>query len=84
MKTSSAGPKTTNGREQLHDRIDHDFKYHQPKEGQPELYVELRSRHRQLAHFIVDNVPPGRELSLALTKLEECMMHCNSGIARHG
>lgn len=34
---------------------------------------------------LIDNlVPDSRELSLAITKLEEAMMWANAGIARHG
>jgi hypothetical protein len=36
-----------------------------------------------MALEILCNVPPSRERSLALTKLEECIMHANAGIARH-
>ena len=35
-----------------------------------------------LAHFINDSVPDGREKSLAITHLEEVMMWGNAGIAR--
>jgi len=63
---------------------DSDFTYHSPKPGQADLYAELRNKARELAHYIADVVPPSREQSLALTKLEEMVMHANSGIARHG
>lgn len=69
---------------QLHDRVERDFQYHPPKGDQPQKYVFIRDKARQLAHDLVDLVPPGRELSLALTKLEECVMMANAGIARHG
>lgn len=68
----------------LHDRIDRDFRYHEPTAGQPELYEEIRAEARAFAHMLIDRVPPGRELSSALTRLEECVMHANAGIARHG
>ena len=73
----------------LHDRIDSDFRYHPPKDGQAgqqqaELYVELRDMAGALAHRMASVVPEGRELSTALTKLEEAVMWANAGIARHG
>ena len=33
-------------------------------------------------YCIKNNVPDGREKSLAMTKLEECCMWANAGIAR--
>ncbi|HSH45181.1 MAG TPA: hypothetical protein VK966_04970, partial [Longimicrobiales bacterium] len=71
-------------RADLHARIERDFRHHPPKEGQPERYERIRLVARNLAHELVDLVPPGRELSTALTKLEECVMMANAGIARHG
>lgn len=71
-------------RADLHARVDRDFVYHAPKPGQPELYTEFRDRAKELAHWMVDNIPPGRELSRALSDLEDAVMHGNSGIARNG
>jgi hypothetical protein len=68
----------------LHDRIERDFKYHAPTDAQVPKYNEIRDRAREYAHRLVDLVPPGRELSVALTKLEECVMAANAGIARNG
>lgn len=36
-----------------------------------------------MSNVIFDNVPPGRERSLALTKLEELSMWAKAGIARN-
>lgn len=70
-------------RSALHDRIqERDFVYHPPRPDQVPKYNEIRARVRGLALFIVDMVPPGRELSLALTKLDEAVMWANAGIAR--
>ena len=44
----------------------------------------IRSKARALAHFIDKSVPDSREKSLAMTKLEECVMWANAGIARNG
>ena len=63
--------------------IDNNFKYHAPKEGQPKLYETIREMAKGLAYFIDMNVPNSREKSLAITKLEECVMWANSGIARN-
>lgn len=59
------------------------FVYHPPKENQPERYQRLRSSAGALAHAYVTNCPPSRELSLALTKLEEASFWANAAIARN-
>lgn len=63
--------------------IDNNFVYHAPKPGQAERYTYLRTQIKNLAYYLANNCPPSRELSLALTKLEECMMWANASIARN-
>jgi hypothetical protein len=63
-------------------RLDNDFKYHAPKEGQPEKYVAIRDKGKELAMLINDLVPEGREKSLAITNVEQATMWANAGIAR--
>lgn len=58
------------------------FTYHEPKGDQPERYIEIRARAKQLATLISKSCPPSRERSLALTKLEESVMWANASIAR--
>lgn len=65
-----------------HDDIAVRFTWHPPKEGQPERYQLLRAQARELAYSVDANVPDSREKSLALTKLEECVMWANAAIAR--
>lgn len=69
--------------DQMAERIDNDFTYHAPKPGQVERYNMLRENARTMALLIVRATPPSREQSLALTKLEEAIMHANSAIARN-
>lgn len=73
------------GHRGIDDEILHRFSYHPPRPElkQAERYQSLRTLFRILADDLVRAVPPGRELSLALTKLEEASMHANSGIARN-
>ena len=59
------------------------FTYHAPKPGQPEKYVVIRDTAKGLAMLINDNCPDSREKSLAMTKLEECVMWANASIARN-
>ena len=67
---------------ELLERIENDFVYHSPKEGQPLIYQNLRDQAKALAKTIIDSCPEGRELSIALTKLEEAIFWANAGIAR--
>lgn len=64
-------------------RIENNFTYHAHKEGQPEKYQAIREKAKELAYLIQELVPSSREQSLAMTKLEECSMWANAGIARN-
>ncbi len=64
-------------------RIQKNFNYHSPKDGQNERYELLRGRAAALAELICVNCPESRERALALTKLEECSMWANASIARN-
>ena len=64
--------------------INRNIAYHAPTEDQTVRYQRLRCTMKDLAHLIVDLVPPGRERSLAMTKLEETGFWANAGIAREG
>lgn len=64
--------------------IDNRFTYHAPKPWQPEIYQNIRSIAKELALYINEMVPEGREKSIAITKLEEATFWANAGIARHG
>ena len=59
------------------------FTYHPPKDGQPERYENLREIASEFAAQIMEQCPPSREKSLALTKLEEAVMWANAAIARN-
>lgn len=68
----------------MKERINNDFIYHEPvSQEQIDLYQEIRRKHRELALFLVEVVPKGREQNLALTKLEESMFWSNAGVARN-
>lgn len=64
-------------------KIENAFTYHAPKDGQPEKYQAIREKAKELAYLIQELVPPSREQSFAMTKLEECSMWANAGIARN-
>lgn len=59
------------------------FTYHPPKGDQVARYEKIRAAAHDLAMLLVDCCPASREQSLALTKLDEVVMHANSSIARN-
>ncbi|SYX84623.1 DUF7681 family protein [Paenibacillus alvei] len=63
--------------------IENNFKYHVPKEGQPEKYNAIREKAKELANVIEELCPNSREKSLAMTNLEQAMMWANASIARN-
>lgn len=64
-------------------RIENDFTYHAPKEGQPAKYEAIREKAKEMAYLVAGLVPDSEERNIALTKLEECVMWANAGIARN-
>jgi hypothetical protein len=67
----------------IRERIENDFTYHAPKEGQPERYQQIREKAKELALLIVDLTPTSREQSIALTELETATFFANAAIARN-
>jgi hypothetical protein len=67
----------------MDDRIENNFTYHAPKEGQPAKYEALRNKAKELAYLIQESVPEGRESALAMTNLEQAIFWANAGIARN-
>jgi len=63
--------------------LEKNFKYHAPKDDQPQRYVAIRESGKELARLIMAYSHPSREQSLALTKVEEAIMWANAGIARN-
>ena len=59
------------------------FTYHSPKEDQPERYVAIREKCKELAYLIVDLTPFCDEQARALDQLDIVMMLSNAAIARH-
>lgn len=68
----------------MNPKIENAFMYHAPKEGQPEIYANLRNQAKALAYLIDALVPDGREKALAMTSLEQATFWANAGVARNG
>ena len=64
-------------------RLDKDFTYHPPKADQVPRYNVIRNCAGTFAAVLLENCPPSRERSLALTALEEAVMWANASIARN-
>lgn len=67
----------------MNKQIENNFIYHAPKADQPQRYTDIRNKAREFALLIDELCPDSREKSLAMTKLEECMMWANASIARN-
>ena len=64
-------------------RLDKDFTYHSTKSDQVPRYNMIRDCGGTFAFVLLENCPPSRERSLAMTALEECVMWANAAIARN-
>jgi len=65
-----------------HEEFNNRFSYHSPDEDQAERYKILRAAAKDLAELMARYCPDSRELSLALTNLEQASMWANAAIAR--
>ncbi len=63
--------------------LDHIYKYHPPKDGQPAKYEDIRAKAKELAEIIQKLCPESREKSVAFTQLETAVMWANVAIARN-
>lgn len=61
--------------------LDRIFTYNAPKADQPERYVAIRAKARELAELIQASTPASREQSLALTSVQQSVMWANAAIA---
>jgi hypothetical protein len=68
--------------DELRTRIADDFKFHPADENTGPMHQSVRDLCLSLAGSLTHIVPVGRELSLALTNLEQVMFWANAGIAR--
>lgn len=71
--------------EQDMERLSNNFTYHPVKtdELQEHRYQALRNNGKKLAELFYQFCPPSRELSLAITNLEQAIMWANAAIARN-
>jgi len=67
----------------LLDQVENNFHYHSPHGDQAVRYTQLREAFRGLALHMLNLCPESRELSVALTHLEDASMWANAAIARN-
>ena len=64
-------------------QVESAFTYHPPTPAQIKKYELIRDTARLFALLLLRTCPASRELSLALTNLEQCVMWANASIARN-
>jgi hypothetical protein len=63
--------------------IENRFAYHAPTdEEKRNAHTSVRNACREVADFLNETLPEGREKSTAITKLEEAMFWANAALAR--
>ncbi len=65
----------------MNSQIENNFKYHSPKEGQPQKYEDIREKAKELAYLIDALCPDSQEKSTAMTNLKSAIMWANASIA---
>lgn len=69
--------------EKLKARIENDFTYHKPKEGQAEKYEAIRAKAKEFAILLAELTPASREQSVAFTNLDQVVFWANAAVARN-
>ena len=67
----------------LGERVENNFSYHAPKDGQRERYEALRAKAKELAMLILDLTPVSQEQHTAILMIEDSVMWANAAIARN-
>lgn len=63
------------------EKIERAFTFHPVIGDQAERYPQIRAKAKELALVMANLCPPSRELSLAITKLQNSVMWANAAIA---
>jgi hypothetical protein len=64
--------------------IERRFTYHRPEGAKIDDHNDVRAMFKEFASALKEFLPPGREKSLAFTKLEEAANWAHAAIARDG
>lgn len=66
---------------QSHETIGNDFSFHPATDLTAEIHDATRQKFANMAHWVIDNVPPGNARENCVDRLREAMMWANGGIA---
>lgn len=69
--------------ERMMDRLDNDFTFHPPFGDQVVRYEDIRREAKEFAWFLSARCPESRELSRALSALDDVVFNANASIARN-
>jgi len=67
----------------LEEQLENGFTYHAPTEDQVVRITAIRDLMKSVAFFMCKQCPQSRELSLALTNLEQANFWANAAIVRN-
>lgn len=67
-----------------HDDIEQIFSYHAPDDGKVVAHEAVRDACKFAAHELCSVMAESPEATIAIRKLQECMMYANAAIAIHG
>lgn len=81
MGTVEAGHPAMQSNEAIISKIEREFTYHSPFGTQPERYVKIREKAKELAILIIETTPICADQTAAIRKLRECVMTANAAIA---
>lgn len=71
-------------KEQLHAQVEHNHSYHRPDyQDTMDAMAALRQTFKNASHLAIEVCPLGRELSVALTHLEDASMWAIAALARN-
>jgi hypothetical protein len=69
--------------DQSHEKVSNDFGFHPATDITAETHSATRQNFANLAHWVIDNVPPSDARKTCLSRLREAMMWANGAIACH-
>ena len=67
--------------DQSHATVTNDFGFHPATDITAETHNATRANFANLAHWVIDNVPPSEARKVCLERLRESMMWANGAIA---
>lgn len=66
---------------QSHEKVTNDFGFHPATDITAEIHNATRANFANLAHWVIDNVPPSDARMNCIARLREAMMWANGAIA---